>query len=191
MKNLTDNIISVLKKRLDSSRFKHTLGTCRIAKELAAKNGVPEHKAVLAALLHDAGKGFNKNGMIKYASRHKLKVPEKKLIIKHNPSLLHSFISADIAKREFRVTDPDILTAIALHTLGGRNMSMLSKIIYISDSVSFDRRYPGVKQLRRLAYSDINAAVREAMANKIYYVIKKKFWLHPAAAEAWNSILEA
>ncbi len=190
MKDLTERIIEYLEKRLRSSRFKHTLGTCRIAKNLAAKYGVQEQKAELAALLHDAGKSLDKKGMVKYAARYRLKVPEKELVIKHNPSLLHGYISADIAKREFGITDPDILRAIETHTLGAQHMSLLGKIIYISDAVSFDRRYPGVNKLRRLAYSKIDTAVRKAMANKIYYVIKKRAWLHPCAAAAWNSIIE-
>lgn len=190
-KDITDNILSYLKKHLDGARFKHSLGTCRIIKVLARNNGVPERKALLAGLLHDAGKMYGKKEMMKYAARRRLKVPYLKDVIKYNPSLLHSYISADIAKRKFGVTGRDILRSIELHTLGGARMSTLSKIMYVADSVSFDRRYPGVKQLRTLAYRDLDAAMRSAMANKLYYVVKNNKWLHPTAVKAWNSIISS
>jgi len=189
VKDLTDGIVSYLKIHLDRARFKHSLGTCKIVRELARKNGVPENKAVLAGLLHDAGKGYSKKEMVRYAAKHRLKIPYGKDVIKYNPSLLHGNISADIALRKFGITDRDILSAIAQHTVGGKNMSVLSKIIYVSDSVSLDRRYPGVKRLRKLAYSNLDSAVRAAMANKLYYVVKKNKWLHPGAVEAWNSMI--
>ena len=190
MEELTDKIVSYLQKHLDSARYKHTLGTCKIVRELAKRNNIPERKAMIAGLLHDAGKGYKKPEMVKYVSKYKVKVPFKKLVIKHNPSLLHSYISADIATRKFGIKDNDILRAIILHTLGGENMSVLAKIVYVADSVSFDRRYPGVQGLRKLAYSSVDSAVKAAMANKLYYVIKNSKWLHPGALKAWNSIIK-
>ena len=189
-KDLTEEIITYLKKHLDSARFKHSVGTTRIVRDLALKNGVPERKAVIAGLLHDAGKCYSGKEMIRYALRRRLKVPYMKDVIKHNPSLLHGYISADIARRKFGVADRDMLLAMAQHTVGGERMSKLSKIIYIADSVSYDRRYPGVERLRKLAYADLDGAVKAAMANKLYYVIKKRKWIHPGAVKAWNSMIE-
>jgi len=186
MEELTDKIITYLEKHLDRARYKHTLGTCKIVRELAKRNNVPEAKAMIAGLLHDAGKGYKKPEMVKYVAKHRVKVPYKKLVIEHNPSLLHSYISADIAKRKFGIKDNGILKAITLHTLGGENMPVLAKIVYVADSVAFDRRYTGVKELRELAYKNLDSAVKAAMANKLYYVIKNNKWLHPGALKAWN-----
>ena len=186
MKTLNEKIISYLKGHVDSARFKHTLGTCRVVEELAKRFGVPPDKAAIAALLHDAGKGYTKAEMLSYVKRHKLKPPELKAVIEHNPSLLHGYISADIAKRQFKITDKDILASIEQHTVGEAAMSALSRIIYLADSIAPDRRFPAAKNIRKLAMVDLDKAVQAAMANKIYYVIKKGFWLHPKAVEAWN-----
>lgn len=180
-----------MKNQVNSARFKHTLGTCRIVEELAKKYGVPLDKAATAALLHDAGKGYTKAEMLSYVKRSKLKIPELKAVIEHNPSLLHSYISADIAKRKFNIKDKDIIAAIEQHTVGGVGMSVLSKIVYLADSIAPDRRFPAVNSIRKLARVDLNKAVLAAMANKIYYVIKKNFWLHPEAVKAWNWMIKA
>jgi predicted HD superfamily hydrolase involved in NAD metabolism len=181
-----EKIIAYLKAHLDSARFKHTLGTRRIAEALAEKHAVPRGKAVTAALLHDAGKGYTKPEMLSYVKRFKLRVPELKAVIEHNPSLLHSYISADIAKRKFNIKDRDILASIETHTVGAAGMSALAKIIYLADSIAPDRRFPAVARVRKLAMADLNKAALAAMANKIYYVTKKRLWLHPEAIKAWN-----
>lgn len=185
-----ETIISYLKKHLDSARFKHTLGTCRVVEELAARHKLPLDKAIVAALLHDAGKGFKPRAMIAYVKKHKVKLPEKELVIRLNPSLLHSYISADIAKREFNVTDKDTLSAIELHTVGGPGMSLLSKVLYIADSISPDRRHPDINRMRRLALKDIDGALKATMANKMRFVIYKNGWLHPEAVKAWNYLVK-
>ena len=39
-------------------------------------------------------------------------------------------------------------------------MTLLEKIIYVADYMEPNRDFPGVEQLRELAYSDIDAALR-------------------------------
>jgi predicted HD superfamily hydrolase involved in NAD metabolism len=186
LKTINGTLLAYLKNHLDTARYKHTLGTCKTAAELAAKYSVPVEKAELAALLHDAGKGCSKTEMMAYVKRRKLKVPELKAVIEHNPSLLHSYISADIAKTKFNIKDKDILLSIERHTVGAAGMSTLSKIIYVADAIAPDRRFPSVSKMKKLAMADLNKAVQAAMANKIFYVCKKGFWLHPEAVKAWN-----
>jgi len=184
-----DKIIPFLKKKLDPARFKHTLGTTRIAMQLAAIYNAPVLKAEAAGLLHDCGKSMSARKMINYVKARRVSLPNKAEVIENSPALLHSFIGADIARRIFGIKDQDILAAVRNHTVGAPDMGLLSKIIYISDAVAFDRRYPGIKRVRRLAYRNMDAAIREVMANKLYYVVLKKKWLHPGAAAAWNSAI--
>lgn len=184
-----DAIVQFLENHISPRRLRHTLGSVKVARELAARFNVPEEKAVLAALLHDAGKGYSKHEMVNYVRRRKLRVPYAAQIIRHDPSLLHSFISADIAARRFGITDKDILAAIAHHTLGAPRMSRLAKVIYLADAIAPDRRYPAVKKLRAASRRDLDDAFTLAMAHKLLYVILYERWIAPAAVRTWNACI--
>jgi predicted HD superfamily hydrolase involved in NAD metabolism len=188
---VTDTILSYLTEHLPPERLKHTLGTVKTAESLAARHGVSEEKARLAALLHDAAKGFTLDAMVRYVRRNRLTIPVKERIIRENPELLHGFISADIARKKFGVRDRDILEAIAYHTIGRKNMSRLAKIIYLADATAPDRRYPALAMLRAASRRDLDAAFQLTLAHKIAYVLKNKQWLHPGAVEAWNSLIKS
>ena len=192
-KNLNLNKIEKIKKHLKSiltsARYKHSLGVAKVAEELAGRYGVSKEKALLAGLLHDAGKGYSKKGMINYILKHRLKIDNKNDLLRYGVSLAHGDISAHIAKTKFGITDPEILKAISSHTLGRPNMSRLAKIIYLADASAPDRRHPYVKTLRKKILRNLDSALLFSMGNKIIYVLRKKKWLHPDAAKAWNSLI--
>jgi predicted HD superfamily hydrolase involved in NAD metabolism len=167
------------------------MGSLKVACSLAARYRVSGEKAALAALLHDAAKGLSNREMIRYAQRRKLRIPRAQQLIRHDPSLLHGYIGADIAARAFGITDPSILAAITHHTLGARHMDKLGKIIYIADATSPDRRYPAVKRLRAVSRRDLDAAFIMAMAHKLHYVVVQGHWIAPAAVQAWNAHIGA
>ncbi len=185
----TEPIIAYLKEHVSPARFRHTLGTWKAALQLAERFGVDRDKTTLAALLHDAGKGLSREAMVRYVKKHRVPVPCLEDSIRHNPSLLHSYISAHIAHSRFAVSDKDILEAIALHTLGGPRMSALAKIIYLADATSTDRRYPAAKQIRWMSRRNLDKAFVLAMRHKMYHVVSNGKWMHPAAVETWNGYI--
>jgi nicotinate-nucleotide adenylyltransferase len=186
MKITTEPITDFLRAHLKAPRFRHTIGTAKVAVALAKRHGANVKNALLAALLHDAGKGYSCAGMIAYVKKHRVWAPCRKEIFKNNPSLLHSYISAHIARTKFKINKCDILNAIAQHTLGGAHMTKLAKIIYIADVIAPDRRFKEVKRIRKLAMSDIGRALRAAQLIKLKYVIIKNAWIHPTAITTWN-----
>jgi nicotinate-nucleotide adenylyltransferase len=186
MKITTEPITDFLRVHLKAPRFRHTIGTATVAVALAKRHGANVKNALLAALLHDAGKGYSCAGMIAYVKKHRVWAPCRKEIFKNNPSLLHSYISAHIARAKFNVKNHDVLDAIAQHTMGGSHMTKLAKIIYISDVVAPDRRFAGIRRLRSLAMRDIDRALRAAQLIKLRFVISKNKWIHPTAICTWN-----
>ncbi|MCB4791996.1 MAG: bis(5'-nucleosyl)-tetraphosphatase (symmetrical) YqeK [Elusimicrobia bacterium] len=183
-------IIKYLKKNQSQARFIHTLGAWRTALDLARRYKVAKAKVSLAALLHDAGKGFTKQGLIRYIRKYKVPVPNLEDTINYNPWVLHGFASAALANKRFGIKDKAILNAIKEHTIGGPDMTLLSKIIYLSDITAPDRRYAGVKKIRWLAKRNLDKAMQAALFYKTYHVLKNKKWLHPAAVSAWNGFVE-
>ena len=53
--------------------------------------------------------------------------------------LIHPFLGAEVARREYQVTDEEIIHAIESHTTGCPAMTMLEKIIYIADYIEPNR----------------------------------------------------
>ena len=78
MDSTLEAVKQFLKKNLDSAKFKHSKGVSRMAVELAQKHGIPVRAAKLAGLLHDIGRIYGKQQLVRYAKRHALKIPCKK-----------------------------------------------------------------------------------------------------------------
>ena len=52
-----------------------------------------------------------------------------------------------------------MVAAIRSHTTGKANMNTLEKIIYVADYMEPNRDFPGVEELRRLAFTDLDKAL--------------------------------
>jgi predicted HD superfamily hydrolase involved in NAD metabolism len=138
MIELQKNILAYLRKHVTHARLQHIMGTRTVSMELATRFGISPEKAEIAALLHDAAKDLSDRELTHYVRKYRIPIPDGEMIIQHHPSLLHSFVSAHIAQKVFKVTDSDILEAIARHTVGDINMSLLAKIIYLSEWIKME-----------------------------------------------------
>jgi len=175
-----------LQKMISNNRYQHSLGVEQTAKELAVRYGANPCKAALAGLVHDCAKGIPSNKAMALAEQYHLPIDD---ICKKQPELIHGALGAEIAKIEFEIADEEILSAIAYHTTGKENMTVLEKIIYLADLIEPGRDFPGVDRLREVAFQDLNKALLEAMQSVMIYVLNGKFLLHPRTVHAWNHLL--
>lgn len=148
-----EKITEIVKDKLSSHRFEHTMAVCKLSKELARRYGVNEDYAALAALLHD----YTKEESIEIQLK---KIKESGIILDTASDkyvyLYHGLTAYLFAKNELHIQNEDILNAIRYHTCGKANMSMLEKIIYVADACSYDRMYPEVETMRKLSFEDID-----------------------------------
>ncbi len=182
------DILARLRATLKPARVEHVLNVAALAEALARRHGADPDKARLAGLLHDAGRRFPPPLMADYARRRRLKVPSGALTAALEPMLLHAHISEDLAKREFGVRDPEVLSAVRKHTLGDPTMTLLDKVLYVADACSADRDHPGVEETRGLAFADLDAAFERCLAEKLSHALARRAWLHPLTIELWNSL---
>jgi nicotinate-nucleotide adenylyltransferase len=182
------DILLRLRETLKPGRYAHTLNVASLADALARRHGVDAAKARLAGILHDAGKRFSPTVMADYVLKRHVRVPERGLTAALEPMLLHAFISEDLAKLEFQVTDGEILSAIQKHTLGDLDMSTLDKVVYVADACSADRDHPGVEKTRALAFDDLDAAFEQCLADKLTHAVARRAWLHPLTLDLWNRL---
>jgi predicted HD superfamily hydrolase involved in NAD metabolism len=180
-------IIQWLKARLDPDLYRHSIATQEMAADLADIYSVNSHKATIAGLLHDCAKGLSHEELLLNANRHNIPLDEIRMM---QPGLLHAPVGAKIAQEELGITDSEILHAIEVHNTGSAGMSRLDKVLYLADAAEPNRTYPGVEQIRKLAFSgNLDDALLGTMDMKICHVIERRRMLHPFSVDARNDIL--
>ena len=175
-----------LKESLSPKRYKHVMGVCDEAVKLAKAYGADEDKAYIAALLHDCAKGFTEEEQFRLCSEYGVELDE---ISKKCPPVIHAPLGAEIARREYRIDDEEVLDAIRWHTVGRADMSLLEKIVYLADMIEPSRDFKGVNKIRKMAYKDIDEALLMSFGQGLKYNVKKGAILHPKSLEAWNYLL--
>lgn len=181
-----DEMKQKLQSSLSPKRFLHTLGVVETAEELAKIHGVDKEKAIISAYLHDCAKDIPEKMKIRFCKE--FHIPLDKWIEK-NIELCHSFLGAEIAKREYGIIDEEILNAIRYHTTGRKNMTDLEKLIYLADYIEPNRNYfQGLESIREYARKDLNQAMIFVLTNTIEYVKKNKGILHPLTLEALEDL---
>ena len=137
---------------LKHQRIPHVLGTEQEAIRLAARYGADVGKARVAALLHDCTKRLDLEEQLALCRRYHIQLDalEEKTL-----KLLHAKTGAAVARDVFGVDD-EIYRAIWWHTTGHAGMTLLEKIMYLADYIEPSRVFPGVEDLRRACYEDLD-----------------------------------
>ena len=182
-----DEMRKTLQSRLKTSRFAHSVGVADTAVKLAERFGVNTDKAYIAGLLHDCAREFENDELPHEAIKRNIEIGE---VEKQMPLLLHSYIGSIMIKEIYGVDDSEISQAIWRHTVGGRNMTDLDKIIYFADMIEPHRNYPGVDELRHLAETaTLDEMILAGLSESIKFIIQKNSLIHPETVIARNEIL--
>ncbi|SDE72860.1 bis(5'-nucleosyl)-tetraphosphatase (symmetrical) YqeK [Sporomusa acidovorans] len=182
-----NQIIDKLSVVLSTKRLQHSLGVSQSAAQLADRFGENVEKAKFAGVLHDCARGLASSTLLQKAASFAIVVND---VERCQPTLLHAPVGAYLAKNEYGVDDPQIFRAIMLHTTGGRDMTVLDKIIYLADCIEPSRDFPGIDKLRSLAFADLDKAVLAAFDQSLHYVIGLGLLIHPATVEGRNDLLQ-
>ncbi|MCR5793283.1 MAG: nicotinate-nucleotide adenylyltransferase [Lachnospiraceae bacterium] len=161
-----------LKKRLKTKRYIHTIGVMHTAANLAMRYN-PElmELAMLAGVLHDCAKYQTGDKLLEECIKYNLSVSE---VEKRNPSLLHARVGAYYAQNRYKVTDENVLSAIFYHTTGRACMSLLEQIVFLADYIEPSRKMiPGLMDVRKYAFTDIDKATAICLKNTLYYIEEK------------------
>lgn len=165
---------------LKPGRVNHVLGCRDTAVELARVWHADETDAARAALLHDVTKALGSDLQLALCRAYGV-TPESFFV--QNPKTLHALTGSLVAERIFGENDA-VVNAIRCHTTGKANMNMLEKIIYVADYMEPNRDFPGVEQLRQLAYTDITAALKLGLSMTVNMLKEQKREISPESLEA-------
>ena len=175
-----DKLQEVVVSLLKPNRVAHVLGCRETAVELARLYGVDETDAARAALLHDITKALG--GHLQLTMCYCYDTMLDKFSLK-NPKTLHALTGSLVAERIFGENEA-VVDAIRCHTTGKADMNLLEKIIYVADYVEPNRDFPGVEELRRLAYTDITKALKQGLLNTLNLLHQQQREVSPESLEA-------
>lgn len=172
-----------LKKYLDQDRYEHTLGVMYTAASLAIRYGYDMDEAMIAGLLHDCAKCIPSQKKIKLCAKYHLSISESEY---QNPSLLHAKLGAFLAAKKYHVENQRILNAIACHTTGKPNMTLLDKIIYIADFIEPGRsEAPNLSKVRKLAFQDLDKCLFRILEDSLAYLHTRDLSIDPLTEKTY------
>ena len=169
-------VVSLLKP----NRVAHVLGCRDMAVELAKHWGADETDAARAGLLHDITKAIDGPLQLTLCSEYGTMLSD---FSRRYPKTLHALTGSLVADRIFGEKEA-VVNAIRHHTTGKANMSLLEKIIYIADYVEPNRTIAGVDQLRHLAFTDLDAALKMGLQMTVSYLNEQGSEVSPESREA-------
>lgn len=183
-----ETIESNLRERLSAKKCAHIHSVRRLAKTLAEAYGADTDKAAAAALLHDYVKSQSPDELVDTAANLGFELDPFDL---KYPKILHSIVGSEVARHEFGIDDPDVLSAIRQHTTGDVRMGLLAKILYVADYAEPLRSHELAPAIRQHALSiSLDEACLMAVDGSICHLIQKQALIHPRTIAAHNGLLE-
>lgn len=164
------SLYNKMEEKLGHHRYIHSVGVAGTAVSLAMKYGENVYKAQIAGILHDCAKCYDDEELVRLCLKKEINISEFEE--KHG-FLLHAKYGAYMAENKYGINDPDILNAIRWHTTGREEMSLLEKIIFVSDYIEPTRnKAENLSVIRNEAFNgnDIDKVLLMIMSETIKYL---------------------
>lgn len=175
-----------LKEKLSKNRYEHSLRVADYCKRLAVIYKVDENRAYLSGLVHDCAKNLEEFYMLNKKLNSDIIFDTEE---KDNENLKHAPIGAVVCKDLYGIFDEEIISAVRYHTTAKENMTLLEKILFISDKIEPGRKYDTVDELRRLADFDIDRAIVKFLNDSFEYLEKKSQKVHHLSVKARDYLI--
>ncbi|WP_152391878.1 bis(5'-nucleosyl)-tetraphosphatase (symmetrical) YqeK [Paenibacillus guangzhouensis] len=186
--DLLQDITHFFQMNDDLRTLEHTLQVAAEAERIAKLYGVDSEKVIQAALLHDISNVIPISAMLDAAEGLELEILDDER--KYNRSV-HQKLSSCMARELFGVTDSEILAAIESHTTHQANASVVAKILFVSDKISWNLPgdHPHLVEMRRhVDAHDMDRAILVYL-NQIWEQRHKLKLVHPWLIEAREELL--
>jgi len=166
----TINIEKHLRENLTFNRYRHSLSTAKTASELCSLFGYDQTKGFTAGLLHDIAREHKPEEIIALSLSQGENFSEYEL---QNPVILHGPAGAALIKKYFKISDPEILESVSLHTTGSPGMCKLSKIIFIADYIEPYRKHITREYLNWLKGKTLDEMLKTVLISTIDHLTKE------------------
>jgi predicted HD superfamily hydrolase involved in NAD metabolism len=185
---LRHQILHWLSDNVPESRLQHVLRVEKMSIALAKDHHLDYEKAAQAGLMHDLAKYFKPQVLLDMARREGLPLDP---VDESTPHLLHADVGAIVARDQFGIHDPEILSAIADHTLGRPGMGPLSCVVFLADSLEPGRgNTPALNILRHTSRQNLQRAVWMSCDDSIKTLMGSRRQIHPRVLLTRNWFLQ-
>ncbi|WP_162848417.1 bis(5'-nucleosyl)-tetraphosphatase (symmetrical) YqeK [Paenibacillus nanensis] len=176
----------LFRKNNHEGTWLHCIKVAQEAKQLAVRFGYSPEAAELAGWLHDIGTIIPNEEKIAVAQSYGVEVLEGEARF---PYILHQKISKAMSQDIFQISDNELLNAIACHTTLRPNSSLLDKILFVADKLSWDHSdaAPYLMEMRR----SLDMSLEEAAKIYLTHVWDNRMQMkvvHPWLAEAYQEL---
>jgi predicted HD superfamily hydrolase involved in NAD metabolism len=178
LREVARNVRSQLHQR---HRYAHSVRVARLAASLARAHGEDVHDAIEAGLLHDVARLESGPSLILDCEARGLAIDDFERAF---PVVLHARIGAEVARERFGVHAEPVLAAIRAHTLGRPGMSRLEEIVYLADGLEPGRDFPEREAYLKVAFSDLEEAMRLLLAASAAYLRGRGLLVAPLTLDA-------
>ena len=180
-KNLSmEELEKVVISLLDPKRVPHVLGCRDTAVELAKRWGADVTDAARAGILHDITKAIDGPLQLTLCEAYGKILSD---FSTKYPKTLHALTGSMVAERIFGENEA-VVSAIEHHTTGKADMNLLEKIIYVADYMEPCRNFPGVEVLRKLAFTDLDAALKLGLEMTMEHLARQGNEVSPESRDA-------
>ncbi|MFA6800689.1 MAG: bis(5'-nucleosyl)-tetraphosphatase (symmetrical) YqeK [Acholeplasmataceae bacterium] len=163
-------------------RLKHVYGVAETAVKLAKIYGVDQDKMMLIGLYHD---------FAKYDLYDETFLTQEEIqIVKNYPVLFHAYQGAYLLRENLKIEDKEMISAIKCHVFGKPKMTVMEKILFISDYCEPNRTYFDTNEIFLMASKDLDQTVKYCMLLSIKDLTERKLLPSEAQIEAYNYYVE-
>ena len=81
------------------------------------------------------------------------------------------------------------MDAIAYHTTGHKSMNDLAKIVYLEDMTEKGRDFPGVEDIRKLSFENLDEAMLFAVKITLQHLLEDEETIAPYTIGLYNALL--
>ena len=172
----------IIRPRLKDARFEHSKNVSKEAVRLAKKYGADVEKAAIAGILHDITKETSEEEQLEIMKKAGIELSPLEA---NSTKLWHAISGSGYIKIVLGIDDEDI----RYHTTARGGMSLLEKIIFISDFTSAERDYDGVDEIRKAADKSLEAAMIEGLSFSIEDLAHRRLAIAKDTLDAYNEVI--
>ncbi|MBI4308535.1 MAG: bis(5'-nucleosyl)-tetraphosphatase (symmetrical) YqeK [Chloroflexi bacterium] len=179
-----------LERELPRTLYAHCMRVRDEALKLAQRYGLDPTLAEVAALVHDAARHLPGAELLGRAKQYSIPVSP---LEERMPLLIHGPVGAEVLRRDWSITDSELLAAVSCHTTGREQMTLLDKVLFLADKLepAKSARYPFNGQVRRKAQENLDGALLDWLSGEVRRLVDIGAAVHPQMVAARNSLLLA
>lgn len=181
-----DQLLKQVEEALSQKRFDHVLRVEETALELAKQYQVDEEKVSIAALLHDYAKEMPSAFMKDQIINENMDLD----MLDYDNNIWHGPVASILARKQFDVSDKEILNAIYYHTFGHTQMSDVEKVIFIADYIEPSRQFKAANKARKKAQKSLDNTLAYIVRKTLVHLIDNQNKIYPKALETYNGVME-